>query len=115
MVIPNHAPDLYTADAVAIKIYMSEVEIRKYVAAGLFDADIAETILNYADTARGELTFDVLARKYQLSGGYIRNACLRAAYLAAQEETSLHQHHLERAVTLELAELGKLSATGAIA
>jgi hypothetical protein len=63
----------------------------------------------------GELTFDVLARKYQLSGGYIRNACLRAAFLAAQEETSLHQHHLERAVALEFAELGKLSTTGTLA
>jgi SpoVK/Ycf46/Vps4 family AAA+-type ATPase len=63
----------------------------------------------------GELTFDALARKYQLSGGYIRNACLRAAFLAAQEETPLHQHHLERAVALEFAELGKLSTTGSIA
>jgi hypothetical protein len=62
----------------------------------------------------GELTFDVLARKYQLSGGYIRNACLRAAFLAAQEETSLQQHHLERAVALEFTEMGKLSTTGAI-
>jgi SpoVK/Ycf46/Vps4 family AAA+-type ATPase len=62
----------------------------------------------------GELTFDLLARKYQLSGGYIRNACLRAAFLAAQEETPLHQHHLERAVALEFAELGKLSTTGTI-
>jgi ATPase family associated with various cellular activities (AAA) len=62
----------------------------------------------------GELVFDGLARKYQLSGGYIRNACLRAAFLAAQEETPLHQHHLERAVALEFAELGKLSTTGAI-
>jgi hypothetical protein len=63
----------------------------------------------------GELTFDVLAHKYQLSGGYIRNACLRAAFLAAQEETVLHQHHLERAVALEFAELGKLSTAGTIA
>jgi hypothetical protein len=62
----------------------------------------------------GPLTLDSLARKYQLSGGYIRNACLRAAFLAAQEETSLHQHHLERAVALEYAELGKLSSDGAI-
>ncbi len=62
----------------------------------------------------GELTFDVLARKYQLTGGYIRNACLRAAFLAAQEETALHQHHLERAVALEFAELGKLSTNGTI-
>jgi AAA+ superfamily predicted ATPase len=62
----------------------------------------------------GPLTLDVLARKYQLSGGYIRNACLRAAFLAAQEETVLHQRHLERAVALEFAELGKLSSSGAI-
>ena len=62
----------------------------------------------------GELSLGVLARKYQLSGGYIRNACLRAAFLAAQQETSLHQHHLERAVALEFAELGKLSTGGTI-
>jgi SpoVK/Ycf46/Vps4 family AAA+-type ATPase len=62
----------------------------------------------------GPLTLDVLARKYQLSGGYIRNACLRAAFLAAQEETSVHQRHLERAVALEFAELGKLSNSGQI-
>ena len=62
----------------------------------------------------GPLTFDTLARKYHLSGGYIRNACLRAAFLAAQEDSPLHQHHLERAVALEFAELGKLSSTGAV-
>jgi SpoVK/Ycf46/Vps4 family AAA+-type ATPase len=60
----------------------------------------------------GELALDKLARKYQLAGGYIRNACLRAAFLAAQEETTLDQRHLERAVTLEFAELGKLSSSG---
>ena len=59
-----------------------------------------------------ELTFVSLARKYQLSGGYIRNACLRAAFLAAQEETHLHQHHLERAIALEFAETGQLSTSG---
>ncbi|HEX4453209.1 MAG TPA: ATP-binding protein [Kofleriaceae bacterium] len=62
----------------------------------------------------GEFALDALARKYQLSGGYIRNACLRAAFLAAREEAVLHQHHLERAVALEFAELGKLSSGGAI-
>jgi len=61
-----------------------------------------------------ELTFQSLARKYQLSGGYIRNACLRAAFLAAQEETHLHQHHLERAIALEFAETGQLSTSGAM-
>jgi SpoVK/Ycf46/Vps4 family AAA+-type ATPase len=62
-----------------------------------------------------ELVFEELARKYQMSGGYIRNACLRAMFLAAQEETTLHQHHLERAVALEFAEMGKLSTTGKMA
>jgi SpoVK/Ycf46/Vps4 family AAA+-type ATPase len=62
----------------------------------------------------GPLALDVLARKYQLSGGYIRNACTRAAFLAAQQASALQQHHLERAVALEFAELGKLSTNGAI-
>ncbi|MFT3697054.1 MAG: ATP-binding protein [Kofleriaceae bacterium] len=62
----------------------------------------------------GALALDVLARKYQLSGGYIRNACMRAAFLAAQSDSALHQHHLERAVALEFAELGKLSTNGTI-
>jgi hypothetical protein len=62
----------------------------------------------------GPLALDRLAHKYQLSGGYIRNACLRAAFLAAQDEAALTQHHLECAVALEFAELGKLSSSGAI-
>jgi len=64
--------------------------------------------------ARRELVYE-LARKYQLSGAYVRNACLRAAFLAAEEETSVHQHHLERAVALEFAEVGNLSTTESIA
>jgi AAA+ superfamily predicted ATPase len=62
----------------------------------------------------GELALDKLARKYQIAGGYIRNACLRAAFLAAQDEGPMSQDHLERAVALEFAELGKLSSSGAI-
>jgi hypothetical protein len=62
----------------------------------------------------GPLALDRLAHKYQLSGGYIRNACLRAAFLAAQDETALAQSHLERAVALEFAELGKLSSGGSL-
>ena len=60
----------------------------------------------------GPLALDRLAHKYQLSGGYIRNACLRAAFLAASDDTALTQHHLERAVVLEFAENGKLSTSG---
>ena len=62
----------------------------------------------------GDLDFADLARKYKMSGGYIRNAALRAAFLAAAEESGLHHDHLERAVRLEYREIGKLAETGAL-
>jgi len=49
-----------------------------------------------------------LARQYQLSGGYIRNAVLRAAYLAADGSGSICAEHLQRAVQLEKDRVGKL-------
>ena len=55
-----------------------------------------------------------LARRYRLSGGYIRNAALRAAFLAADEGRAIEQEHLERAVTIEFRELGKLTDTGVL-
>jgi len=60
----------------------------------------------------GPLDFAALARRFPLSGGYIRNSALRAAFLAAQENTALCQNHLERAVLLEYRELGKLADDG---
>ena len=62
----------------------------------------------------GELDFDDLARRFRLSGGYIRNAALRAAFLAAEEGVGLAQQHLERAIRLEFREIGKLSETGTL-
>jgi len=60
----------------------------------------------------GALDLDELANKYELSGGYIRNACVRAAFLAAEDGSRLTQAHLECAVQLEYAEVGKLSRSG---
>ena len=60
----------------------------------------------------GTLDFTALARRWALSGGYIRNSALRAAFLAAQDGTPLAQQHLERAVLLEYRELGKLADDG---
>ena len=42
----------------------------------------------------GTLDFASLAQRFRLSGGYIRNACLRAAFLAAQDGGALAQRHL---------------------
>jgi hypothetical protein len=57
----------------------------------------------------GPLELEALARKHQLSGGYIRNACLRAAYLAASDGGALTGGHLHRAVALEYQRAGKLA------
>jgi hypothetical protein len=61
---------------------------------------------------QGDFDFATLARRFPLSGGYIRNSALRAAFLAAQEERPMSQSYLIRAIQLEYRELGKLSTTG---
>lgn len=61
-----------------------------------------------------DLDLDTLAEKYPLSGGYIRNIALRAAFLAAHECRPLSQGHLERAITLEYRATGKLSVGGTL-
>jgi hypothetical protein len=43
-----------------------------------------------------------------MSGGYIRNAVLRAAFLAAAEDRPIGMQHLERAATLEYTAMGKV-------
>jgi hypothetical protein len=62
----------------------------------------------------GAFDFAGLARRFQISGGYIRNAALRAGFLAAEERTDLSHDRLERAVRLEFRELGKLSEGGVL-
>ena len=57
----------------------------------------------------GRIDFQSLAARYKMSGGYIKNAVMRAAYLAARsEERALSQAVLERAARLEWEEMGKL-------
>ncbi|HVK73030.1 MAG TPA: ATP-binding protein [Kofleriaceae bacterium] len=60
----------------------------------------------------GDFDFADLARRFPLSGGYIRNSTLRAAFLAAQEQRPLGQDHLVRAIGLEYREMGKLATSG---
>jgi hypothetical protein len=56
------------------------------------------------------LPFAELARKYVMSGGYIRNAVLRAAFLAADEDDAISSYHLTQAAQLEYEAMGKLAA-----
>ncbi len=62
----------------------------------------------------GEFDLADLARRYRLSGGYIRNATLRAAFLAAEEHVPLSMDHLERAIKAEFREIGKIAESGVL-
>jgi AAA+ superfamily predicted ATPase len=63
----------------------------------------------------GELDLDTIARAHRLSGGDITNAALKAIFLAEREGPPLTQAHLDRAVSMELLELGRLSRREAAA
>ena len=63
---------------------------------------------------QGTLDFAALSQRFRLSGGYIRNAALRAAFLAAEEGVALTHEHLERAIRMEFREIGKLAETGTL-
>ncbi len=56
-----------------------------------------------------DLRFGLLAEDYpEMCGGHIRNAVLRAAFLAAADRTPMSQQHLERAARSEYRSMGKL-------
>ncbi len=63
---------------------------------------------------QGDLNFAALSQRFRLSGGYIRNAALRAAFLAVEEGSSLTHEHLERAIRMEFREIGKLAESGTL-
>ena len=62
----------------------------------------------------GTFDFADLGRRFRLSGGYIRNAAVRAAFLAAEEHVPLTQEHLERAIRAEFREMNKLADNGVL-
>jgi AAA+ superfamily predicted ATPase len=57
------------------------------------------------------IDFRTLGRTYKFSGGYIRNAVLRAAYLAAAEGGAIAMDHLRRAADLEAWEMGRVAGS----
>jgi hypothetical protein len=61
-----------------------------------------------APLARG-VDFALLAQRFKLSGGAIRNCTLAAAFLAAEEGSTIDMAHLVRAVGVEYAKLGRLT------
>ncbi len=55
-----------------------------------------------------DVDFALLAKRFSLAGGNIRNIILAAAFLAAEAETAVSMHHLLRATRREYQKLGRL-------
>ena len=55
-----------------------------------------------------DVDFSRLAEVYEMTGGYIRNATLRAAFFAASSGTEISASHLQRAASLEMSAMGKV-------
>jgi SpoVK/Ycf46/Vps4 family AAA+-type ATPase len=66
------------------------------------------------DRARAapDIDFAQLAGRFAMSGGYIRNAALRAAFLAAGESAQIDMRHLLKAASAEYASMGKVMTHG---
>lgn len=58
--------------------------------------------------AEDDIDWNLLGEEYELSGGEIKNAVIRAAYLAAERKVLLSTELLEEAAIQEYKELGKL-------
>ena len=56
----------------------------------------------------GDIDFAALADRFEMSGGYIRNAVVRAAYLAAADDAAIAMRHLQRGALLEYTAMGKV-------
>jgi SpoVK/Ycf46/Vps4 family AAA+-type ATPase len=53
------------------------------------------------------LDLDFMAKRFELSGGHIRNIAVAAAFLAAAQGTHVDQHHLLHATKREYQKLGR--------
>ena len=68
------------------------------------------TMLPAAASVGADIDYATLADKYEMSGGYIKNAALRAAFLAADEGAPISMRHLTRAARSEYQAMGKIIA-----
>jgi ATP-dependent 26S proteasome regulatory subunit len=83
----------------AVDIPFPEEEYRLRIWTTLFPPDVPRA---------SDLDFALLARRFKLAGGNIRNIIVAAAFLAAAEESAVTMHHLLHATRRELQKMGRL-------
>lgn len=66
------------------------------------------SMLERCEVVSDDVWFEGLAKDFELSGGLIRNAVLRAAYMAASRDRAIDHDLLELSARLELKQQGKL-------
>ena len=86
--------------SVHVRFPMPDVQERKEMWRAMLPAEVPVS---------GDLGFDDLAEAFVMSGGYIRNAVLRAAFLAADTTGVLDADLLTKAAHLEYESMGKIS------
>jgi hypothetical protein len=64
--------------------------------------------LGDGDLPVGDFDVSVLARRFELTGGQIRNIVLAAAFRAAEEGVPVSRVHLDASITAELRKLGRI-------
>jgi hypothetical protein len=70
---------------------------------------IWDAVIPAAAEVEPDLGLRRLAERFEMTGGYIRNAALRAAFLAADQGRAIGPDHLLHSATLEYEGMGKLS------
>jgi DNA polymerase III delta prime subunit len=86
--------------SVHVRFPLPETEERKH---------LWQVLIPTGAPTAGNLGIDALADAFVMSGGYIRNAVLRAAFLAADAGTPIASDHLLRAARLEYEAMGKVA------
>ncbi|HEX2572670.1 MAG TPA: AAA family ATPase [Polyangia bacterium] len=75
-------------------------------------ADLWRRMLPAEAPVARDIDFGELGRRYELSGGFIRNIVLRAAYVAAGEGRAIGMAHLVTAAEQEYHEYGRMVSGG---
>ena len=71
-------------------------------------AEIWKTLIPSECPIEEGIAFEALGENFELSGGYIKNAILRAAYRAAAENTHISMAHIENSAEQECRNAGKI-------
>lgn len=88
--------------AIHVRFEVPDAEERKHV---------WRTLIPDRAPCTAELHLDDLAQDFDMSGGYIKNAVMRAAFFAADEGCAIDARHLLRAAQLEYEAIGKIVAS----